>query len=49
MELEVKQTNGQSSGRKVTLNKEIFGVEPNDHAIWLDVKSIQANQRQNAP
>ena len=46
MELEVKQTNGQSSGRKVTLNKEIFGVEPNDHAIWLDVKSIQANQRQ---
>ncbi|MBE7509280.1 MAG: 50S ribosomal protein L4 [Bacteroidia bacterium] len=46
MELEVKQTNGQSSGRKVTLNKEIYGVEPNDHAIWLDVKSIQANQRQ---
>ena len=46
MELEVKQTNGQSSGRKVTLNKGIFGVEPNDHAIWLDVKSIQANQRQ---
>ena len=46
MELEVKQINGQSSGRKVTLNKEIFGVEPNDHAIWLDVKSIQANQRQ---
>ncbi|MBS1764235.1 MAG: 50S ribosomal protein L4 [Bacteroidetes bacterium] len=46
MELEVKQINGQSSGRKVTLNKEIFGVQPNDHAIWLDVKSIQANQRQ---
>ncbi len=46
MELEVKQINGQSAGRKVTLNKEIFGVEPNDHAIWLDVKSIQANQRQ---
>lgn len=46
MELEVKQINGQPSGRKITLNKEIFGVQPNDHAIWLDVKSIQANQRQ---
>ncbi len=46
MELEIKQTSGQASGRKVTLNKEIFGVEPNDHAIWLDVKSILANKRQ---
>jgi large subunit ribosomal protein L4 len=46
MELEIKQTSGQTTGRKVTLNKEIFGVEPNDHAIWLDVKSILANKRQ---
>jgi large subunit ribosomal protein L4 len=46
MELEIKQTSGQASGRKVTLNKEIFEVEPNDHAIWLDVKSILANKRQ---
>ncbi len=46
MELEIKQTSGQATGRKVTLNKDIFGVEPNDHAIWLDVKSILANKRQ---
>jgi large subunit ribosomal protein L4 len=46
MELEVKQINGQTTGRKVTLNTEIFGIKPNDHAIWLDVKSILANKRQ---
>lgn len=46
MEVEVKQTSGQLTGRKVTLNDTIFGAEPNDHAIWLDVKSIQANKRQ---
>ena len=46
MEVEVKQISGQSTGRKVTLNDTIFGAEPNDHAIWLDVKSIQANKRQ---
>ncbi|HEX5002323.1 MAG TPA: 50S ribosomal protein L4 [Bacteroidia bacterium] len=46
MELSVKQTNGQDTGRKVKLSDEIFGVEPNDHAIYLDVKLIRANQRQ---
>lgn len=46
MELEIKQRNGQATGRKVTLNSEIFGAKPNDHAIWLDVKSIMANARQ---
>jgi len=46
MELEIKQRNGQTTGRKVTLNSEIFEAKPNDHAIWLDVKSIMANARQ---
>ncbi len=46
MEVEVKQISGQSTGRKAKLNDTIFGAEPNDHAIWLDVKSIQANKRQ---
>lgn len=46
MELIVKQTSGKDTGRKVTLNAEIFGVEPNDHAIYLDVKQFLANQRQ---
>ena len=46
MELEIKQRNGQATGRKVTLNSEIFAATPNDHAVWLDVKSIMANARQ---
>jgi len=46
MELEIKKKNGQATGRKVTLNSEIFEAKPNDHAIWLDVKSIMANARQ---
>jgi len=46
MELNVKQSSGKDTGRKITLNAEIFGVEPNDHAIYLDVKQILANQRQ---
>lgn len=37
---------GKDTGRKVELNKEIFGAEPNDHAIYLDVKQHLANQRQ---
>lgn len=37
---------GKDTGRKVKLNKEIFGAEPNDHAIYLDVKQHLANQRQ---
>src|SRR5262250_1289113 len=37
---------GKDTGRKVKLNKEIFGIEPNDHAIYLDVKQYLANQRQ---
>ena len=37
---------GQDTGRKVSLNDAIYAIEPNDHAIYLDVKLIMANQRQ---
>ncbi len=46
MELNVLNIKGEDTGRKVTLNDEIFGIEPNDHAIYLDVKQYLANQRQ---
>jgi large subunit ribosomal protein L4 len=46
MELEVLNIAGESTGKKVKLSKEIFGIEPNDHAIYLDVKQIMANKRQ---
>lgn len=46
MELQVLNSQGQETGRKVTLSSEIFAVEPNDHAIYLDVKQILANRRQ---
>ena len=46
MELSVLNKNGQETGRKVTLNEAIFGIEPNDHVIYLDVKQYMANQRQ---
>jgi large subunit ribosomal protein L4 len=46
MELEVYKINGQKSSKKVKLNKAIFGIDPNDHAIWLDTKNIMARRRQ---
>lgn len=46
MELPVLQHTGEDTGRKVQLAKEVFGIEPNDHAIYLDVKHILANKRQ---
>ncbi len=46
MELNVLNINGQPTGRKVTLNESIFGIQPNDHVVWLDVKLYRANQRQ---
>jgi large subunit ribosomal protein L4 len=46
MELAVLNTSGSETGKMVTLNTEIFGIEPNDHAIYLDVKQYLANQRQ---
>lgn len=46
MELSVKDIKGKETGKKVTLPSEIFGVTPNDHVIYLDVKQYLANQRQ---
>jgi large subunit ribosomal protein L4 len=46
MELSVLNIEGKETGKKVTLNDQIFGVEPSDHAIYLDVKQYMANQRQ---
>ena len=46
MEVSVLNRKGEETGKKVTLNEAIFGIEPNDHAIYLDVKQYMANQRQ---
>ncbi len=46
MELKVLNIEGKETGNKVTLSDAIFGIEPNDHAIYLDVKQFLANQRQ---
>lgn len=46
MELEVLNISGEGTGKKVKLSKDIFGIEPNDHAIYLDVKHYMANKRQ---
>ncbi len=46
MEVSVLNIKGQETGRKVVLDDAIYGVEPNDHAIYLDVKLFLANQRQ---
>ena len=45
MELTVYKIDGSEAARTATLNDKIFNVEPNDHAIWLDVKQYLANQR----
>ena len=46
MEFSVFNIKGEDTGRKVTLNDSVFGIEPNDHAIYLDVKQYLAAQRQ---
>ena len=46
MKVAVLDYKGKDTGRKVELSKDIFGVEPNDHALYLDVKQYLANQRQ---
>ena len=46
MELSVLNIKGEDTGRKVSLNEKIFSIEPNDHAIYLDVKQHLANRRQ---
>jgi large subunit ribosomal protein L4 len=46
MEAAILDITGKDTGKKVKLNAEIFGIEPNDHAIYLDIKQYLANQRQ---
>ena len=46
MELNIYNINGEVTEKKITLNDSIFGIEPNEHVIWLDVKQYLANQRQ---
>ncbi len=46
MELTILNTTGESTGKKVKLDKDIFGIEPNDHVIYLDVKRYLAHKRQ---
>ena len=46
MEVSVLKINGQETGKKVNLNEAIFGIEPNDHVLYLDVKQYLAAQRQ---
>jgi large subunit ribosomal protein L4 len=46
MELNIFNTKGEKTSKKAKLNDEVFSIEPNDHAIYLDVKQIQANNRQ---
>ena len=46
MKVAVLDINGKDTGRKAELSKEVFGIEPNNHAVYLDVKQYLANQRQ---
>ncbi len=46
MEFKVYNISGEETGRSVALSESVFGIEPNDHAIYLDVKQYLANQRQ---
>lgn len=46
MDVAILKYSGESTGRKISLSDAVFGIEPNDHAIYLDVKSYLANQRQ---
>lgn len=46
MEIAVLNIEGKETGRKVNLNDSVFGIEPNDHAIYLDAKQYMANRRQ---
>ncbi|HEY3404328.1 MAG TPA: 50S ribosomal protein L4 [Ohtaekwangia sp.] len=46
MEVAVLKYSGEKTTKKVSLSDDVFGIEPNDHAIYLDVKSFLANQRQ---
>lgn len=46
MKLDIYKTDGSTTGEQVTLNSKIYGIEPNDHAIWLAVTAERTNQRQ---
>ena len=46
MKVKVYKADGKATRRSVTLDESVFGIDPSDHAIWLDVRSIQANGRQ---
>ena len=46
MELSIFDKNGKATAKKVTLDAAIYGIEPNEHVLWLDVKQFLANQRQ---
>ena len=46
MEIAIYNVSGKDTGKKAVLKDEIFGIEPNNHAIYLDVKQYLANQRQ---
>jgi large subunit ribosomal protein L4 len=46
MELNILSSLGKETGRKATLNDSVFAIEPNEHAVYLDVKQYLANQRQ---
>ena len=46
MEIAVKDIQGKEPGKKITLDDSVFGIEPNEHAVYLDVKAILANKRQ---
>jgi large subunit ribosomal protein L4 len=46
MEVKVLDKNGKETGRKVQLSDSVFAIEPNNHAVYLDVKQYLANQRQ---
>jgi large subunit ribosomal protein L4 len=46
MELSILNVQGQLTGKTIELSKEVFGIEPNEHAVYLDVKQYLANQRQ---
>ncbi len=46
MKLSVFNIKGEETGREISLNKDVFGIEPNEHAVYLEVKQYLANQRQ---
>ena len=46
MEVAVLNIQGKETGRKITLSEAVFGIEPNNHTIYLDIKQFLANQRQ---